>query len=135
VANLKLIHRSEWTFFTTLESNRLVSLDRAIGYQHLNELCFDEHSLIKGLVVKLKECPFMVKLFNGAARRVVAPSGDIDWVITAGRPRNDLDHAVNLFVAEIKNDNRWQVERGAPLGLRYGKIPRLGILLKVNRAG
>jgi hypothetical protein len=100
VANLKLIHRSGWTFFTTLKSNRLVNLDPAIGYQHLEELCFDQHSLVKGLIVKLKECPFMVKLF-----KMVAPNGDIDWVIT-----NDLDHAVNLFVAEIKNDNRWQVE-------------------------
>jgi hypothetical protein len=105
VANLKLIHRSGWTFFTTpqrrpLKSNRLVSLSRETGYQHLNELEFDGQTLVKGLIVKLKECPFMVKLF-----KVVAPNGDIDWVIT-----NDLDHAVNLFVAEIKNDNRWQVE-------------------------
>ncbi len=30
---------------------------------------------------------------------------------------------------------RWRIERGAPLDLRYGRIPRLGILLKVNRAG
>ncbi len=111
VANLKLIHRSDWIFFTTpqrraLKSNRLVSLGPETGYQHLDELPFDEQSLVKGLTVKLKECPFMVKLFNGAARRVVAPNGDIDWVIT-----NDLDPTVNLFVAEIKNDNRWQVEQ------------------------
>lgn len=109
VSNLKLIHRSGWTFLTTLKSNRLVSLSRETGYQHLNELIFDEHSIIKGLIVKLKECPFSVKLFNRAAWRMVAQNGDIDWVIT-----NDLDHSVNLFVAEIKNDNRWQVERGAP---------------------
>ncbi|GHB86858.1 hypothetical protein GCM10007390_48260 [Persicitalea jodogahamensis] len=83
-----------------------MSLNREIGYQHLDELPFDEQSLVRGLTVKLKECPFMVMLFM-----IVAPNGDIDWVITAGRPRNDLDHAVNLFVAEIKNDNRWQVEQ------------------------
>ena len=100
VANLKLIHRSGWTFFTTPKSNRLVSLSREAGYQHSEELEFDDQSHVRGLLVKLKECPFMVKLF-----RMVAPNGDTDWVIT-----NDLDHAVNLFVAEIKNDNRWQVE-------------------------
>ena len=100
VANLKLVHRSGWTFFTTLKSNRLVSVGRETGYQHLEELEFSDQTLVKGLVVKLKECPFTVKLF-----KVVAQNGDIDWVIT-----NDLDHAVNLFVAEIKNDNRWQVE-------------------------
>ena len=60
VANLKLIHRSGWTFFTTLKSNRLVNFDPAIGYQHLEELCFDKLSLVKGLILKLKECPFMV---------------------------------------------------------------------------
>jgi hypothetical protein len=52
------------------------------------------------LLVKLKEVPFMVKLF-----KIVAPNGDIEWVIT-----NDLGHTVNLFVAELKNDNCWQVE-------------------------
>lgn len=100
VENLKLIHRSGWTFFTTLKSNRLVSLSRETGYQHLDEFKFDEQTTVKGLIVKLKECPFMVKLF-----KMVAKNGDIDWIIT-----NDLDHSVNLFVAEIKNDNRWQVE-------------------------
>jgi hypothetical protein len=100
VSNLKLIHRSGWTFFTTLKSNRKVSISRETGYQHLDELVFDEQAMVKGLLVKLKEVPFMVKLF-----KLVAPNGDIDWVIT-----NDLDHSVNLFAAELKNDNRWQIE-------------------------
>jgi hypothetical protein len=100
VENLKLIHRHGWTFFTTLKSNRKVSVSREVGYQHLNELIFDEQSTLKGQIVKLKEIPFMVKLF-----KIVAPNGDIEWVIT-----NDLSHSVNLFVAELKNDNRWQVE-------------------------
>lgn len=98
--NLKLIHRSGWIFFTTLKSNRLACLDRARGYQHLDELEFDDLATVKGLFVRLKEVPFMVKLF-----KMVAPDGGIDWIIT-----NDPDHSVNLFVAEIKNDNRWQVE-------------------------
>ena len=100
VTNLKLIHRHGWTFFTTLKSNRLVSADRDTGYQHLDALLFDEKTLITGLSVKLKEVPFLVKLF-----KIVAPNGDIDWVIT-----NDLDVSVNLFVADLANDNRWQIE-------------------------
>ncbi|TAE26035.1 MAG: transposase [Cytophagales bacterium] len=100
VTNLKLIHRHGWTFFTTLKSNRLVSLDRATGYQHLDTLVFDEKTLISGVSVKLKEVPFLVKLF-----KIVALNGDIDWVIT-----NDLDVSVNRFVAELANDNRWQIE-------------------------
>lgn len=100
VSNLKLMARHGWTFFTTLKSNRKVSVSRETGYRNLDELVFDDQSLVAGLVIKLKEVPFMVKLF-----KLVAPNGDIDWVIT-----NDLDHSVNLFVAELKNDNRWQIE-------------------------
>jgi len=100
VDNLKSIHRASWTFFTTLKSNRLVSVDRDRGYEHLSALVFDEQALVKGLIVKLKEVPFKVKLF-----KLVAPNGDIDWVIT-----NDLDESVNLFVADLANDNRWQIE-------------------------
>jgi len=36
--NLKLIHRRRWTFFTTLKSNRLVSLSKEAGYCHLEEM-------------------------------------------------------------------------------------------------
>ena len=100
VTNLKLIHRNGWTFFTTLKSNRLVSVDRDTGYQHLETLVFDENTQVSGLLVKLKEIPFMVKLF-----KIVAQNGDIDWVIT-----NGLDVSVNLFVADLANDNRWQIE-------------------------
>ena len=74
VTNLKLIHRNGWTFFTTLKSNRLVSVDRDTGYQHLATLIFDEKTLVSGLLVKLKEIPCMVKLF-----KIVAQNGDIDW--------------------------------------------------------
>ena len=98
--NIKLIHRSGWTFFTTLKGNRLVSVDRDIGYQHLEELDFNQQALARGLIVKLKEVPFKVKLF-----KLVTTDGRIDWIIT-----NDLDQTVNRFVAELKNDNRWQVE-------------------------
>ena len=36
--NLKLIHRRNRTFFTTLKSNRLVSLSKEQGYLHLEEV-------------------------------------------------------------------------------------------------
>jgi hypothetical protein len=100
VANLKLIHKHGWTFFTTLKSNRKVSVSKESGYQNLDALVFDEVALVKGVLVKLKEVPFMVKLF-----KMVAPDGDIKWVIT-----NDLAESVNIFVAELKSDNRWQIE-------------------------
>lgn len=97
VDNLKLIHRHGWTFFTTLNGNRKVSLSREIGYRNLDELVFDQQTIVKGLSVKLKGLSFMVKLFNRVAWRKVALNGDIDWVIT-----NDLAYSVNLFASEIK---------------------------------
>jgi len=105
VDNFKLIHRSGWTFFTTLKSNRKVSVSRDTGYQHLDELVFNEQALARGLIVKLQKLPFKVKLFN-----LATTDGRIEWIVT-----NDLDQHVNRFVAELKNDNRraagrWQVE-------------------------
>jgi hypothetical protein len=98
--NLKLIHRRKRTFFTTLKSNRLVSLSKEQGYLHLEELEWTADRLAHGVVVKLKEVPFHVRLF-----KLVAPDGDIDWVIT-----NDLDETVTAQVAEESSDVRWQVE-------------------------
>jgi len=100
VGNLKLIQRHGWTFFTTLKSNRMISISKETGYQHLDELVFDEQTLLSGLIVKLKEVPFMVKLF-----KIVAPNGDIDWVIT-----NDTDHAIDRESASGMNTIRWQIE-------------------------
>jgi hypothetical protein len=100
VPNLKLVHRYGWIFFTTLKNNRLVSVSKETGYQHLEDLLFDEQALIQGRSVKLKEVPFLVKLF-----KIVAPDGNIEWVIT-----NDLNSSVNVFVAEINNGVRWQIE-------------------------
>lgn len=100
VDNLKRIHRAHWTFFTTLKSNRMVSLSRQTGYQHLDELDFSGAAQVAGLCVKLKQVPFLVRLF-----KIVAPKGDIDWLIT-----NDLSASVNRFVAENKSAVRWQIE-------------------------
>jgi hypothetical protein len=98
--NLKLIHRRQRTFFTTLKSNRLVSLSKEQGYLHLAEVEWTPDRLAHGIIVKLKEVPFKVRLF-----KLVAPNGDIDWVIT-----NDLDETVTAQVAEDSSDVRWQVE-------------------------
>jgi hypothetical protein len=98
--NLKLIHRRHWTFFTTLKSNRLVSLRKEQGYIHLEEIEWTPERLAHGLIVKLKEVPFKVRLF-----KLVAPDGDIDWIIT-----NDLAETVTAQVAEDSSDVRWQVE-------------------------
>jgi len=98
--NLKLIHRRKWTFFTTLKRNRLVSLSKEQGYIHLDDIEWTPERLAHGVIVKLKEVPFQVRLF-----KLVAPNGDIDWVIT-----NDLDETVTAQVAEDTSDVRWQVE-------------------------
>lgn len=98
--NLKAIRRSDWTFFTTLKNNRLVSLSKEQGYNHLQEIDWTLERLERGVIVKLKEVPFKVRLF-----KLVASNGDIDWVIT-----NDLDETMTAQVAQDANDVRWQVE-------------------------
>ena len=75
--NLKLVHRLGLIFFTTLKSNRMVSLSKEGGWIHLDEIDWTTERLKNGVMVKLKEVPFKVQLF-----KVVATDGDIDWVIT-----------------------------------------------------
>jgi hypothetical protein len=100
VENLKLIHRSGWTFFTILKSNRLVSLSKEQGYLHLDAIEWTPERYELGITVKLKEVPFHVRLF-----KLVAPNGDIDWVVT-----NRLDETVTASVAQEASDVRWQIE-------------------------
>ena len=71
--NLKLIQRLGLIFFTTLKENRLVSLSKEEGYIHLDPIEWPPERLQNGVVVKLKEVPFKVRLF-----KLVAPNGDID---------------------------------------------------------
>ncbi len=98
--NLKLIHRSGWTFFTTLKSNRKVCVSIEAGYQDLEELEWDSESLRNGQVVRLQKVPFLVRLF-----KLVAINGDIEWAIT-----NDLtSNCTRLRVIESLQV-RWQVE-------------------------
>ena len=98
--NLKLIQRLNLIFFTTLKENRLVSLSKEDGYIHLDQIEWTPERLQQGVLVKLKEVPFKVRLF-----KLVATNGDIDWVIT-----NCPDETVTAQVAQDANDVRWQVE-------------------------
>ena len=98
--NLKLIHRLGLIFFTTLKENRLVSLSKAEGYIHLDQIEWTPERLQNGVILKLKEVPFMVRLF-----KLVATNGDIDWVIT-----NGSEETLTAQVAQNANDVRWQVE-------------------------
>lgn len=77
VENLKLIHRLGKTFVTTLKENRRVSLSVEQGYISLKEIEWSEEQLRDGILIKLKEVPFQVKLF-----KIVATDGNIDWMIT-----------------------------------------------------
>jgi len=99
-ANLKLVHRLGLVFFTTLKSNRMVSLSKESGWIHLNDIEWSTERLQNGVPVKLKEVSFKVQLF-----KVVATDGDIDWVIT-----NSPDETLTTQVAQDTNDVRWQIE-------------------------
>lgn len=98
--NLKLIHRLDRVFFTTLKSNRLVSVSKDEGYKHLDEIDWTDDRLQNGVMVKLKKVPFLVRLF-----KIVAPNGDIDWVIT--------NSEASLSADDVQDENavRWQVEQ------------------------
>ena len=98
--NLKLVHRLGLIFFTTLKSNRMVGLSKEEGYIHLDQVEWTPEELENGLMVKLKEVPFKVRLF-----KVVATNGDIDWVIT-----NCPDETLTTQAAQNVSDVRWQVE-------------------------
>jgi hypothetical protein len=102
VENLKLVVRLGLVFVTTLKSNRLVSLSKEGGYVHLDSLEWSEQTLRYGMVVKLKELPFKVRLF-----KVALPEGGIEWVITNGdRPDDTTTHVV-----QQENEVRCQVEQ------------------------
>jgi hypothetical protein len=100
VANLKYIHRHGRIFYTTLKSNRLVSITKEEGYIHLDAIEWTSERLQNGITVKLKEVPFLVKLF-----KVVAKDGDIDWVIT-----NDPATDLTTHIVSGRNGVRWDIE-------------------------
>jgi len=98
--NLKLVNRLGMIFFTTLKSNRLVSLSKEQGYIHLDEIDWTPDRLQYGVSIKLKQVPFRVQLF-----KVVLPNGDIDWIIT--------NSEASLTTDDVQDEDakRWQVEQ------------------------
>jgi len=113
VDNLKVIHRLGMVFVTTLKSNRLVSVSKEAGYVHLDTLGWEPAALQYGQLVKLKELPFLVRLF-----KLVAPNGDIDWLITNrefsnkdSSEKDEAQTAITLQDVQDENAVRWQIEQ------------------------
>jgi hypothetical protein len=100
VDNLKMIHRSGWTFYTNLKSNRKVSITKEVGYQHLDDIEWTAEEKISGKLVRLREVPFWLKLF-----KLVDQDGNIEWVIT-----NKLAEDFTRLRAIQATQVRWQVE-------------------------
>jgi hypothetical protein len=98
--NVKLVNTLGMVFFTTLKSNRMVSLSKEEGYIHLDEIDWTPERLAQGISIKLKKVPFRVQLF-----KVVAPNGDIDWIIT------NSDAPLATDDVQDEDAKRWQVEQ------------------------
>ena len=98
--NLKAIERAGWSFFTTLKSNRRASASKETGYQALLDLEPPAGGWGQGLEVRLKQVPFVVKLF-----KLVATNGDIEWVVT-----NHLGAHLTREMVIAAVQVRWQVE-------------------------
>lgn len=98
--NLKVIHRAGWTFFTTLKSNRLVSVSKQTGYQALDTLDPPAGGWSQGVEVRVQQVPFGLKLF-----KLVATDGSIEWVIT-----NHLATQLNREMVIDAVQVRWQIE-------------------------
>jgi hypothetical protein len=99
VENIKLIHRMGMQFITTLKENRRISLSKEGGYIHLEEIVWTEEQLRYGVKIRLQEVPFHVQLF-----KLVAPDGNIDWVIT-----NCLEK-ISADLVQQENKVRWNIE-------------------------
>ena len=99
VSNLKQINRMGMQFITTLKENRLVSLSKEGGYIHLQEIEWTEEQKQYGVQIKLQEVPFHVQLF-----KLVAPDGNIDWVIT------NCPEKISIDLVQKENKVRWNIE-------------------------
>jgi SRSO17 transposase len=100
VDNLKLIAFLKMVFFAPIKDNRLVSLSREEGYFHLQDIDWTPDRLQNGVMVKLKELPFKVRLF-----KVVATNGDIDWIIT------NYPDPIDAQAVADQNAQRWPIEQ------------------------
>ncbi len=99
VKNIKLIHRMGMQFITTLKDNRLISLSKEGGYIHLQEIEWTEEQKQYGVTIKLQEVPFHVQLY-----KLVAPNGDVDWVIT------NCPEKISADLVQQENKVRWNIE-------------------------
>ena len=99
VDNLKLIARMGMKFVSTLKENRLISLTKEGGYIHLQEIEWTDERQEYGVEIKLQEVPFHVQLF-----KLVAPDGDIDWVIT------NCPEKISADRVQKENTVRWDIE-------------------------
>jgi hypothetical protein len=99
VENIKLIHRMGMQFITTLKENRRISLSKEGGYIHLEEIVWTEEQLRYGVKIRLQEVPFHVQLF-----KLVAPDGNIDWVLT------NCPEKISADLVQQENKVRWNIE-------------------------
>jgi len=100
VKNLKLVALLDMTFITQIKDNRLVSLSKAQGYIHVQDIDWTPDRLAHGVSVKLKELPFRVRLF-----KIVATNGDIDWIIT------NAPDPITAQAIQDENARRWPIEQ------------------------
>jgi len=100
VDNLKLINSLDMIFVAPIKDNRLVSLSKEQGYIHVQDIDWTPERLTNGVMVKLKELPFRVRLF-----KLVATNGDIDWIIT-----NNPD-PISVQAIQEENARRWPIEQ------------------------
>jgi hypothetical protein len=67
--NLKLVNTLKRTFYTTLKSNRRVSLSKEEGYVHLDAIEWTPERLQTGVVFKLKKVPFKGQIVQAGRPR------------------------------------------------------------------
>lgn len=100
VANLKLIALLKMVFYAPIRDNRLVSLTREQGYIHVQDIDWTPDHLANGVMVKLKELPFLVRLF-----KIVATNGNIDWIVT------NAPDPITAVAVQDENARRWSIEQ------------------------
>ncbi|RYY19050.1 MAG: transposase, partial [Cytophagaceae bacterium] len=99
--NLKVIHRAGWTFFTTLKSNRLVSLRKETGYQTLDTLEPPAQGWSRGVEMRVQQVPFALRLF-----KLVATDGSIEWGVITNHLAAHLNRELVIEAVQV----RWQLE-------------------------
>ena len=110
VENLKLLQRLNLYFVTTLKSNRKVTLSQESGYVHLQDIVWTAEQLVLGILIKLKDHPYLVRLF-----KIVATNGDVEWAITNKGVNNDTDgnppSPITAYDVQKESAVRWQIEQ------------------------